>query len=340
MNKCQCDSPGYCNFFNQEMTSNPPNWQWCQSASEEERLQYKDNCDIKHKRKNFNNINGSFLTYQNLVDTCLNDLIPKLSKMNVSGIMGVPRSGYLPASICATSMNLPLYNIYGDQTKVAHSISEFGGYRMGNYKQKLGKIVVLDDTVFSGDTIQTLKGRFGDEYHYAALYVNPNRKNSVDVFAKELDEPHLLEWHFFNSDHVENTLFDLDGVFSPNIPLKHMESDDKYEEYISKADPIFHRLPKMFKCKGIVTARLDKFKKVTEEWLNRHGIKYDFLSMYPTEKRDIRDANHVEEAGKYKAEVYKNSNARFFMESEKAEGVVIRKMSNKLVILPNDGIFI
>ena len=71
-----------------------------------------------------------------------------------------------------------------------------------------------------------------------------------------------------------------------------------------------------------------------------HGIKYDFLSMYPTEKRDIRDANHVEEAGKYKAEVYKNSNARFFMESEKAEGVVIRKISNKLVILPNDGIFI
>jgi ribosomal protein S16 len=62
--------------------------------------------------------------------------------------------------------------------------------------------------------------------------------------------------------------------------------------------------------------------------------------MFPTERREQRDANHVEEVGKYKADVHKRSNAIFFMESEKAEGKVIRKYSHKRVILPNDGLLL
>ncbi len=41
MDKCECIGPGFCNFFKQEMTYDPPNWQWCQSATEEERKKYK-----------------------------------------------------------------------------------------------------------------------------------------------------------------------------------------------------------------------------------------------------------------------------------------------------------
>lgn len=37
MQKCICDNPGFCNYFQIEMTLNPPNWQWCQKACSLER---------------------------------------------------------------------------------------------------------------------------------------------------------------------------------------------------------------------------------------------------------------------------------------------------------------
>ena len=51
IDECQCPTSGYCEFFRQEMTYDPPNWQWCQAASKEERDKYKIDCDKKHDRK-------------------------------------------------------------------------------------------------------------------------------------------------------------------------------------------------------------------------------------------------------------------------------------------------
>ena len=340
MKHCQCSNPGYCEYFKQEMTSNPPNWQWCQGASEEERNQYKIACDKKHKRHSFGNIESVFLTNSNLLDDCIKSFITKIANLNLSGIVGVPRSGFLPASICATSLNLPLYTISNKEIVICNSISDFGGYRMNSFSKGSGKLLFLDDTVFSGNTFNQIKDTFGSHHYYSALYCKPSNLNIVDVYGKELDEPHLLEWHFFNSDHTKKTLFDLDGVFSPNVPFSELDCDDKYEKYISNVEPFYNRLPKAHKLRGIVTGRLDKFRKQTEDWLAKYNIQYDELIMFPTEKRKERDANHVEEVGKYKADAYKRSDAIFFMESEKAEGKVIRKYCHKRVILPNDGVLL
>lgn len=40
MQKCTCDNPGFCNYFQIEMTLDPPNWQWCQNASNLEREEF------------------------------------------------------------------------------------------------------------------------------------------------------------------------------------------------------------------------------------------------------------------------------------------------------------
>jgi orotate phosphoribosyltransferase len=336
--ECQCPQAGYCEFFRQEMTYNPPNWQWCQGASKSERDEYKLSCDRKHARKNFENTEVFFITYKAMIDDCINLLIPKISKMQISGIVGVPRSGMLVSSICATSLNLPLYTLSQGKIVPCNSISEFGGGRMSGHVPNSGKLLVLDDTVFGGGTLEKTKTSIGNDYYYGALYAKPDLIEKVDIFGKELEKPHLLEWHFFNSSHVKKTLFDLDGVFSPNVPMSCFADNDKYEEYLSNVEPFYHRLPKTHKLKAIVTGRLDKFRKITEEWLEKYNIEYEDLIMFPTEKEKQRDANHVQEVGQYKADVYKKSNAEFFMESEKSEGVVIRDVSKRLVILPNQGL--
>ena len=56
--------------------------------------------------------------------------------------------------------------------------------------------------------------------------------------------------------------------------------------------------------------------------------------MYPTEDKAKRDKNHVEEASTFKAKIFSQSDAKFFIESEIAEAVRIRQKSGKLVICP------
>ncbi|MDC0911001.1 hypothetical protein OAQ45_00315 [Candidatus Marinimicrobia bacterium] len=340
MKNCECDTPGYCEFFKKEMGENPPHWQWCQNANESERRHYKAVCIESGKNQNTEYKKSFFITYKDMVDHCINLLIPKISQMKISGIVGVPRSGMLVSSICATSLNLPLYTLSQGKIVPCNSISEFGGARMSGHKPNSGKLLVLDDTVFGGLTLEKIKTSLGNDYYYGALYVRPYLIEKVDIFGKGLGNPHLLEWHFFNSPHVERTLFDLDGIFSPNVPMSCCADNDKYEEYISNVEPFYHRLTKVHKLKAIVTGRLDRFRKITEEWLEKYNIEYEDLIMFPTEKEKQRDANHVQEVGQYKADVYKKSNAEFFMESEKSEGVIIKELSNKQVVLPNDGVVI
>ena len=144
IDECQCPTSGYCEFFRQEMTYDPPNWQWCQAASKEERDKYKINCDKKHDRKKLV-LDGKYVTNQQLIKDCVDFLIPKIARLNVKGIAAVPRSGFLPASFCSVMLNLPLFLIHEDGlVKPMSALSEFGGKRMENHKEIDGKISIIE----------------------------------------------------------------------------------------------------------------------------------------------------------------------------------------------------
>ena len=81
---------------------------------------------------------------------------------------------------------------------------------------------------------------------------------------------------------------------------------------------------------------MEKYRDITEGWLDRHDIKYDSLIMYPTEKEEIRDKNHIQEAAMFKAKHFASSSAHFFIESELPEAIIIRRESGKFVICPED----
>ena len=99
--------------------------------------------------------------------------------------------------------------------------------------------------------------------------------------------------------------------------------------------PFYHRIPR-FPCKGIVTARFERYRSITEEWLHKYGIKYGSLTMLPDEMEEQRLKDHVEVSSSYKAKHFIESDAKFFVESEIAEAVRIRKKSGKFVICPDE----
>ena len=170
---------------------------------------------------------------------------------------------------------------------------------------------------------------------YATVYAHPDSLDKVDFFAKSLMPPHILEWNLFNCVYIESALLDFDGILCPNVPYNKCINEEDYIEYIKNVEPFYHRIPKT-RCRGIVTARLEKYRDITEEWLERHGIRYGSLEMYPTEKEEIRDKNHIQEAANFKADHFKRSSAHFFVESELPEAVIIRRESGKFVICPEE----
>jgi len=332
--ECQCPQSGYCEYFKQEMTYDPPNWQWCQNASKEERSRYKIDCDKKHERRKAL-YSGEYITNEQLIKDCKDLLLPKLGKLKLKGVLGVPRSGLFPASLISLWLNLPLYRVgkYGE-AKILSASSDFGGVRMSNFASEDGKLLVIDDTMFSGTAMMDSIDRINEELFCAVVYAHPDSQDKVDFFAKILKPPHLLEWNLFNSHYMSQTLLDFDGVLSPNVPHEICIDEERYIEYIKNVEPFYHRIPRR-RCKGIVTARLEKYRGITEDWLERHGVDYGFLKMYPTEKEQVRNKNHIEEAAKFKSEIFSRSDAVFFIESERAEANIIQQMSNKLVICPD-----
>lgn len=335
MEKCACDKHGYCEYYKQEMTYSPPNWQWCRSATEEQRKKYKIDCEKKHQRRQ-SYLAGEYITNAKMIEDCKNILLPQVAKLNLKGVLGVPRSGMLPASMIAMWLNLPLYYLdENNNLKILTGATDFGGIRMRDHKDVDGRILVVDDTIYAGTAMKNMKSRLLEDVYFAAVYFKPDCEHKPDFFARELSPPHLLEWNLFNCSYIEQALLDFDGIFSPNVPVDICEDEPRYIEFIKNVEPFPHRIPKTH-CKGVVTGRLEKYRDITEEWLERHGINYGFLKMFPTEKEQQRNRNHAEEVSTFKAKIFSESDAKFFIESEVVEAVKIRQKSGKLVICPEE----
>jgi len=337
--ECICPQAGFCELFRQEMTYDPPNWQWCQNATPEDREWYVRQCEKKKDRKEQERrffLAGEYITTSRMIKDCKDLLLPQVANLNLKGVLGIPRSGMLPASVLAMWLNLPLYGIDSSgKVGILSAATEFGGIRMKSYTNNKDALLVVDDTIYAGTAIDDMKKKIDGEAFYAVVYAKPSARYKADFFGRQLPPPHLLEWNLFNCTYIEHALLDFDGIFSPNVPYEACQDENKYIDYIKNVKPFYHRIPKTF-CKGIVTARLEKYRDITEEWLKKHGINYGFLKMYPTEDEQKRNNNHVEEASTFKANAFIDSSAKFFIESEIAEAILIRQKSGKFVICPQE----
>ena len=84
-----------------------------------------------------------------------------------------------------------------------------------------------------------------------------------------------------------------------------------------------------FKLHEVITGRAEKWRKVTVDWLSRHGVEYGELVMIPNVTMDR------EVIAKFKAEVYSRSKADVFVESCPHQTVLIRELTGKTVITPD-----
>lgn len=278
------------------------------------------------------------------VDDMANDSV-RLSQLippDTQAIIGVARSGMTPASIVASMLHLPLLSMR--QTK--HDIIEAGnGWRIGGDKHlcidRNSKVVSVDDTCMTGKSIANTKlllQKYYPNAKTACLYVNPLASHKPDIEVQKLEWPHLLEWNLWNSVLSPNCATDFDGVLCNDCAAWQDDDGDNYLSFIRNAIPKY--VTRRCKIPLIVTARIERYRKPTVEWLTRHGIQCDNLIMHPANSLRERQADDI---SAWKASQFnqwaKYHRARprpsLFIESDDRQASRIHQLTNRMVVCPS-----
>jgi uncharacterized HAD superfamily protein len=270
------------------------------------------------------------MNYRNIRQ--LNDIILKrlnIIPRDIDLIVGVPRSGMLPANLLALYLNKPYTDI--------HSFMNGHIYKAGARGQffdikSFKKILVVDDSVASGAALQECKENLKDlssefDIKYCAVYVIPGKEKSVDYYFEVVPLPRYFQWNILNHTTLEKACFDIDGVLCAD-PLPEQNDDGpKYIDFILNAPPLF--IPGS-KIGTIVTSRLEKYRKETEYWLKENNVKYNDLVML--DLPDMAARQKANNHGDHKAKAYMAKPYVLFVESDLTQSIQINRIAKKPVL--------
>lgn len=273
----------------------------------------------------------NFITYNNLNNLIYNNLskIPN----DVDLIVGLPRSGMLIATMISLYLNLPLTDI---DSLLNDKIYE-SGITKKNSKwikkiEEARKILVVEDSSNTGTSIQKFKDqisnyKYKDKIILLTVFVTKETKKLTDMYFEICSMPRLFEWNYIHHIGVENACFDIDGVLCDDPTEEQNDDGEKYVDFIKNAKV---KLKPTFTIECLVTNRLEKYRKETEEWLKKNDIKYNKLIMSPFENKEERIRNNS--YGSFKAKLYKKMlKCNIFVESSKTQAIEIARISKKAV---------
>lgn len=281
----------------------------------------------------------NFRTYEDLSKIISNNLyrIPE----DVDLIVGVPKSGLMAASMISLYLNLPLTDIDSlEKGKIYNSgISKVRNNWISK-PEEARKILVVDDSSASGITLKQTrekinKLKYKNKIIFLVTIVTEQTKTLPDMYFDICPLPRMFEWNFMHHGLLEQACVDIDGVLCQDPTDEENDDGKNYIEFISNVKP---RVVPTKKIKYLVTTRLEKYRKYTEEWLKKNNIQYEKLIMMdlPSKKERIKLGNH----GIYKGEQYKNlPDTIIFIESNEHQAQIIANVSRKDVFCVDNSKF-
>lgn len=268
----------------------------------------------------------NYRSIKDLNETILRELhvIPR----DIDLIVGVPRSGMMPANLMALYLNLPYTDI--------HSFINGYIYKSGARRQffdgsEFKKILVVDDSIASGsalieckENLQHLNGKY--DFSFCVVYATPEKEKLADYALEIVPTPRYFQWNVFNHTTLEKACFDIDGVLCVDPTEAQNDDGSKYISFLLNAAPLY--IPGS-KIGTLVTSRLEKYRDETETWLKNNGVRYDKLVMLDLPDKKARQKANCH--GTHKAKEYKSSKYNLFVESDLKQAIEINKLTKKPV---------
>ena len=228
-------------------------------------------------------------------------------------IVGIPRSGLLASTIIATHLNRPHQTLDEFLLNLEPSQSR----RLPSIKKGKTNVVIIDDSVFSGQKIKHVKEKLLQckidlecKISYAVVFAKLESAKYFDIVLSVTNTPRVFSWNVLS--HPDNCYFgvDLDGVLCVD-PTE--EENDDGEQYINFLKSARILIMTNFKYKIIITSRLEKYRNQTEQWLKKNNVEYSRLVMLnlPTKEARLKISK-----AEFKASVIKKEKLPLYIESD------------------------
>lgn len=273
----------------------------------------------------------SFVSLAQLTDAVRHNLpfIPR----NLDLVVGIPQSGMIPAYAIGLYLNLPVIDVPGflENRRPSHGITRHLAVELDN-PGSARRILLVDDSYSTGISMRVAvksirDSGFSGEIVTCAVIVMPKARAAVDLHFMEVPFPRIFEWNVFHHPMIEDACLDFDGVLCVDPTEEENDDGPRYREFLLNARPL--HLPSRV-IGDIVSARLEKYRPETEEWLKQHGVQFKALHLLnlPSKAERIRTQAHRT----HKVNVYRAAKSWFFIESEESQAVEIANRTGKPVL--------
>jgi hypothetical protein len=236
---------------------------------------------------------------------------------DVVGVLGIPRSGMLPATTIATLLHLPLFTFQDRQ--IVRAVNGITSAKRSQVPLAQGRILVVDDSVHKGTTMvgirEALHGVLPAPL-FAAVYVTPWAKCLLDLWQRCTLWPFFAEWNLPNNyGWAPGTCWDYDGI------IVHDE-----ESGARPGSP--YLVPRAYPLQLIATGRHESHRAHVEASLRYLGVRWERLEM-------MAEHGNAEAIARHKAKHYgSNANFNIFLESDPWQAERIEQLSGKAVVCP------
>jgi orotate phosphoribosyltransferase len=248
---------------------------------------------------------------------------------NLDVVIGVARSGILPATILALHRNIRLTTV--DNLKDGRLFR--GGHR--DQHKKVLRGLVVDDSILTGKSLEAARQKLshvkGMHLEYGGVYMKPGLKY---LHHKVVPIPRIFEWNWLHHYWLSKACMDIDGVLCRDPTREENDDGVRYRQFLAAAEPL--HLPTV-EVHTLVTSRLEKYREETVRWLHRHGVRYTKLLMHPAKTKKERQLKGDHAARK--AKVYSNPEYQLFVESDDRQAGIINARTKKPVLCTDTGAF-
>ncbi|SEI46684.1 Phosphoribosyl transferase domain-containing protein [Azotobacter beijerinckii] len=271
----------------------------------------------------------NFISYANLAEDIRKN-IHKLHDREIDLVVGIPRSGMIPAYMISLYLNVNCLDLasFCRNEKPAHGRTRRTANILTN-AWDAKKILLVDDSIISGmsmrSAVEQLPGAFMGKLLKMAVYSASAKPAEIDIYFEHVACPRIFEWNIYHHRILSHACIDIDGVLCAPPIKDQNEDDEKYTDLLTNAKPL--NLPS-YKIHSLISSRPEKYRKETEVWLRAHNIKYEHLIM-----RDLPDSKycHPRTHAMHKAEYYSTSRLDLFLESDPGQALEIAKATGKPV---------
>ena len=263
------------------------------------------------------------------------DILGNLQRIprDIDVVVGVPRSGLVPATLISLYFNLPLADVEGfaaGRLLACGRTKQYEGLQLNHEDAR--HVLLVDDSVLTGVSIRAAREALiaaapAMRITTLVVYGETTSGPGADIVLAVVKQPRVFQWNVMHHRVLGETCVDIDGILCVDPTSAENDDGPSYLRFLQTSAPLHRPTRRIY---ALVTSRLEKYRKETEVWLSTVGVEYERLIMLDLPDARTRREKNVH--GTFKADYYRSSNARLFIESDIRQAREIAVQSKKPVL--------